>query len=217
MDTGTFSHIAELKDISSTLHLVYHRNKNQHSNSKWWKWLSLLKRSTLKLIIEAEELDSDIDGAIESRIKARTRHFLSHVLPKCYLAFSTVTADKQFSTLGVVLIALLARISKAIPSEAEEPTFTGGVDLNTPGYRTNGYAGEDIGEIVGRREEPGISTPLLGPAISRQENKIDSFAGSRSTSELGSGPMKRAPRTQKQSKKKKKRGNEIDDIFNSLV
>lgn len=85
MEPESLKYIAGLKEVYMTLHLVYHRNKNQHRNSKWWKWLSILKRSTLKLAMDVEELDNDIDGTIESRIKTRARYLLSEVVPKCYL------------------------------------------------------------------------------------------------------------------------------------
>lgn len=41
---------SELKQVGQLLHLLFHRNKNQHHTQKWWKWLSILRRSIIKLL-----------------------------------------------------------------------------------------------------------------------------------------------------------------------
>ena len=84
MDSQMLLRAAELNDIYSTLYLVYHRNRNQHRSSKWWKCLSMLKRSAATLIYEMEE-DASGDLDIESRIKARVEHIRSQLVPRCYV------------------------------------------------------------------------------------------------------------------------------------
>lgn len=95
MDSEILSHAAELRDIYSTLHLVYYRNRNQHRNCKWWKWLSILKRSTSKLIKDIEELDDNIEIDVEGRLKARTRHLRSQVVPRCYLYVTPILKGRD--------------------------------------------------------------------------------------------------------------------------
>lgn len=64
----------EISAVHSVLHLIYHRNKNQHQRAKWWKWLSTLKRTTLDL----ESLDS-------AAVERYQQHLAMHLIPRCYL------------------------------------------------------------------------------------------------------------------------------------
>lgn len=136
-------------------------------------------------------------------------------------AFSTVVADNQFSTLGVVLVALLARISKALPGEEEkQPASSGSVDTLVHSYHQAGvHDGEDTGEIVGRRAHTGGFSPPLVP-VTQPETENNHAVGARNESKTMQVPEKTAPKATKENKKKKKKkkekGNEIDDIFNSL-
>ncbi|KAJ6109777.1 hypothetical protein N7486_002012 [Penicillium sp. IBT 16267x] len=92
----------EISAVHTVLHLIYHRNKNQHQRAKWWKWLSTLKRTTLDL--------GSLDSAAVERYQ---QHLAMYLIPRCYLAFSTVVAENQFATLGIALLAALARLAKA--------------------------------------------------------------------------------------------------------
>lgn len=64
----------ELSSIHSVLHLIYHRNKNQHQRAKWWKWLAALKRST-----------SDVALTQPAAEHAYRRHLIDNIIPRCYL------------------------------------------------------------------------------------------------------------------------------------
>ncbi|KAJ5658055.1 uncharacterized protein N7484_001704 [Penicillium longicatenatum] len=104
----------EISAVHTVLHLIYHRNKNQHQRAKWWKWLSTLKRTTLDL--------GSLDSAAVERYQ---QHLAMHLIPRCSSldlketgidpnrAFSTVVAENQFATLGIALLAALARLAKA--------------------------------------------------------------------------------------------------------
>lgn len=66
----------EIQAVHAVLHLISHRNKNQHQRAKWWKWLSRLKRT-------AVELGSQNAGVA---IPAAYKQYLSmHLVPRCYL------------------------------------------------------------------------------------------------------------------------------------
>lgn len=67
-----------LRQSSKVLRLLFHRNKNQHRQAKWWKWFSMLKRSVGKLIVELEA--SDV-----TRQTARVNYMRAHLLPHCYV------------------------------------------------------------------------------------------------------------------------------------
>lgn len=67
--------------VHSMLHLIFHRNKNQHRRTKWWKWLSILKRATLDLT--------------RSGVKSR---FVT-IIPKCYMYEMKRSYPEQLGSL----------------------------------------------------------------------------------------------------------------------
>lgn len=69
--------VTQLQAATHTLHLLYHRNKNQHRHSKWWKWFSMLKRCVSRLLHEVQIKDN-------ARAQARVKHMYQVVLPSCY-------------------------------------------------------------------------------------------------------------------------------------
>lgn len=66
----------ELQAAHAVLQLIYHRNKNQHQRTKWWKWLSMLKRTTLDLA--SPTLSS-------AAAEGYREHLAKQLIPKCYL------------------------------------------------------------------------------------------------------------------------------------
>ncbi|KAJ5415307.1 hypothetical protein N7465_004002 [Penicillium sp. CMV-2018d] len=167
----------EILAVHSTLHLIFHRNKNQHRRAKWWKWLSILKRATL-----------DFARGVKSH--------LATVIPRCYIAFSTVVADNQFSTLGIVLLAALARLSKITGISHQlkmQPVSKA---------RMIPVAKEDLGERIRR-----IDTVPLAPAKASKVSMGSKVATEKPTEKLKDGS--------KPTKKKKKK-NAIDDLFSGL-
>ncbi|KAL1960009.1 hypothetical protein VTO42DRAFT_677 [Malbranchea cinnamomea] len=116
----------EMNDVCNTMHLLYHRNKNQHLCAKWFKQLSMLRRATRKLAWEIEEVeriaddihvDADKEHSLRMNALMRMEFLCKEIVPRSYRAFSTVVADTQFSALGVVLIALLSRLAKITGAE----------------------------------------------------------------------------------------------------
>ncbi|EEQ85868.1 hypothetical protein RJZ56_001910 [Blastomyces dermatitidis] len=160
-----------LKSIHITLHLLYHRNKNQHHGTKWWKWLAMLKRSMSALLgavrrweWEWDEGDGDEDGGFRAKVLEMMRYMHVFVVPRCYVAFSTVVADTQFSALGVVLLAVLAQAAKTVASgeryqtEPDANTGTGVTLTSTTTTATTAVVPAnheesvdvDVGEVVKR-------------------------------------------------------------------
>ncbi len=72
------SGVLELQEVSKLLQLVFHRNKNQHRLAKWWKWLSILKRSVRKLLHE-------IAGKETEAVKTRVCYMAELLVPRCHL------------------------------------------------------------------------------------------------------------------------------------
>ncbi|KAJ5394112.1 uncharacterized protein N7487_011753 [Penicillium crustosum] len=166
----------EILAVHSTLHLIFHRNKNQHRRTKWWKWLSILKRATLDFA------------------RSGVKSHLATVIPRCYIAFSTVVADNQFSTLGIVLLATLARLSKITEISHQLKMQPVSQSKIIP------VAKEDLGERIRR-----IDTVQLAPVkISKSDSKASKVS------------MEKLKDVSKPTKKKKKKKNAIDDLFSGL-
>lgn len=72
----------EILAVHSMLHLIFHRNKNQHGRMKWWKWLSILKSVTGNL---SACLNSDSPSERELSAESHKRYLTTLVVPRCYL------------------------------------------------------------------------------------------------------------------------------------
>ncbi|KAJ5545351.1 hypothetical protein N7535_006259 [Penicillium sp. DV-2018c] len=171
----------EILAVHSMLHLIFHRNKNQHHRAKWWKWLSILKRATLDLV------RSDVESQ---------KHLATQIIPRCYIAFSTVVADNQFSTLGVVLLSALARLSKLTGISHQMR-----IKASNPKKAIPVTAKVDLGERV-RRADDVLPVKMLGEVKVPKEK------------------AKEKPEKDSASKapsKKKKKKNAIDDLFSGLL
>jgi ribonuclease MRP protein subunit RMP1 len=69
----------EIQAVHAVLHLISHRNKNQHQRAKWWKWLARLKRTAIDLGSQNASV----------AIPAFYKQYLSaHLIPRCYLYVS---------------------------------------------------------------------------------------------------------------------------------
>ncbi|KAI9835306.1 MAG: hypothetical protein M1819_002450 [Sarea resinae] len=206
----------ELEDISRILHLFHHRNKNQHRLAKWWKWFSMLWRSLQKLLVEASR--ANISGKDMVRFQARVGHLHAVLVPKCYRAFSTLVADNQFSVLGLVLLANLARVNSIVSGLRDEP--------KPASIHEDLDIGEDVGELISRdgASSPGPQTPVgdivaTEPDTQQLKRKADGQEGDDQAANNGVlESSKKAKHPLKPAKKKrKKHTNPIDDIFSGLI
>lgn len=81
---------ASIHEIHNTLHVLYHRNKNQHSCAKWFKQLSVLRRETRKLAWEletVERLEEDFDDGVDlarEDVRRRMEFLGREVVLRCY-------------------------------------------------------------------------------------------------------------------------------------
>lgn len=119
----------KLRDHIRLIDLIIRRNKNQHRNQLFFKYLTLLRRSLIKLETVLSKLVTlapsgnasrsaaqirerfETESRLRSRREVLTEFLQEHLVPKCYLAFSGLVADTQFANLGVVLMALLAGVA----------------------------------------------------------------------------------------------------------
>ncbi|KAI1989724.1 RNase MRP subunit [Ophidiomyces ophidiicola] len=175
--------------IRDKLHLIYHHNKNQHRNIKWFKWLGILKRWTNKLAVDIETTRTRVhfdlmfeDDESES-IQSIAAHLARNIVPRCYGSFSNIVADRQFSALGTVLIALLAELSSLLKmpnlkddsidiSDVKQAGIYMDVSLDntatsSPKLQSKNHPHEDLGEVV--RRSPGVE--VLPSRIVRKEHQ----------------------------------------------
>ncbi|KAI1417841.1 hypothetical protein F5Y13DRAFT_63175 [Hypoxylon sp. FL1857] len=119
----------KLQPLQPILRGFNHRNRNQHRRSAWWAPFGMLRRHVDKLVDELldaaaaanaaakskgkkRKRDND-DGRAEKKARGHVKWLRDVLVPKCYLAFSQLTADNQFATLGVVLLGALAQVNAA--------------------------------------------------------------------------------------------------------
>ncbi|KAF8462060.1 hypothetical protein BDZ91DRAFT_735810 [Kalaharituber pfeilii] len=146
--------IAPLRIECDLLHLLFHRNKNQHRVSKWWRQMCLFRSTLKKLVRELEELEKlqgasgagmglgttsgmtktekkrlkkeakmkggameksgERAGREKETVEKRLVVLRKKVIPECYVGFSSLIATNQFTGLGMVLLGVLARISRIV-------------------------------------------------------------------------------------------------------
>ncbi|KAL5337107.1 hypothetical protein BJX70DRAFT_409460 [Aspergillus crustosus] len=188
----------DLLRIYSILHLIFHRNKNQHGGTAWWKWLSILKRTVWNLI-KSSNLSHQRNN--RSATNSYKRRLADQVIPSCYIEFSVVVADAQFSTLGTVLLATLARLSKSTNiDKALRTQFsiqTSHINMSSPRMEILKEK-EDVGEALAREEEAEITNTQHAMAATTSKSNV-----------------KKALNTARPRDKKKKK-NAIDDLFGLL-
>ncbi|KAF8538221.1 hypothetical protein BDD12DRAFT_885819 [Trichophaea hybrida] len=113
-----------LRDDRDLLHLLFHRNKNQHRLLKWWQWISTLRRNLNKLLSEHDLITSakttPSRNVAVAMYMQRLGFIRKVVVPSAYTAFGNVIAMKNFASLGMVLMAVLARVWKVVKPTEEE-------------------------------------------------------------------------------------------------
>ncbi len=155
-------------------------------------------------------------------------------------AFSTLVADTQFSTLGVVLLAILARVGRLVglpeppPAPELKPKTILATSLKQTGddrgevvQRT--YKSEEVGEVVSRAmAEKKRENVDVGKIVDREAKDVGDAAISRSE-RISDADERKWHRSGKEAaetvgtagvetkkKKRRKKGNAIDDLFAGL-
>lgn len=229
----------QLKHEYGILHLIYHRNHNQHRVLIWWKYLNIIHRNIrkiLKLLVDLEFIKSpqqirhkeqQILDIIKYLIKKR-------VFTKAYYEFNGIIALGQFVTLGLALVGNLSKIYCILQ-------YFKGVDrmckrgiIEEASVLPPEHSGtDDVGEIVdlnkisedlqSKRKFEGDEakcTKKLKTELNEMDDiflTIEPVTTNKKVSSENSiddifGDLKEDKK--KRKKKKKKKYNEIDDIFN---
>ena len=153
-----------------------------------------------------------------------------HRLRRMRRAFTQVVRDSQFSALGLVLVAELARVWKCIGGEervSQMPRESAAVGVEDGAMDVEERAGDDVGEVVERVPEPEVSSAdvsagNMGATLKTEgvESLVSGSSGPAAKSTITRSKSKSPPRTMKAQKRKsgkvKKRSSVIDDLFRGL-
>ncbi|KAA8913102.1 hypothetical protein FN846DRAFT_180636 [Sphaerosporella brunnea] len=161
-----------LRDESDLLHLLFHRNKNQHRLLKWWQWIATLRRNLTKLLAEHDMITSakttpNRNTAV-AKFKDRMAFMRSVVVPNAYAAFRTVIDSRVFAALGMVLVGVLARVWKVIKPSREE--LEKEREKKEATVKALQELDEELGVVISREEYGrGKAEAEVGEVISRAE------------------------------------------------
>lgn len=179
-------------------------------------------KTELDTNIQYTALSAKSKKTIESReIVERRAAFLEDVLmEKCYVAFGGLVADNQYAALGLMLVGTLARVRRVVrPLRGKERDEEGSEGRMEGLVVKGGQDAQDIGEVV-RREElvegQGPDTADLeeedNSALKRPKAKKRSV-----TAEEAKVSTVEDSIPSKRPKKKRKKGDALDDLFAGLV
>lgn len=170
--------LEQLTHLSALLHLLHHRNKNQHRRSIWYRHFSLFRRHLSHLLTDYTFLSSQPATNLEkTRKKAREPEFRTRIeqrldfwetvlVPKWSRVFSQVVADGRFSVIGVVLVAILASACQITGLTAKfEDLGQLEVERVLEEFGREAWAGE-------ARGLEGISDDEVGQAAAREDAGI---------------------------------------------
>ena len=118
--------LSQLTHFSSLLHLLHHRNHNQHRRSPWYRHFSLFRRNLASLLSDYTTLTSTPttnlerarlktqSPALHKRVAQRLEFWQDVLVARWQRAFSQVVADGRFSVLGLVMLGVLGGVCKVV-------------------------------------------------------------------------------------------------------
>lgn len=118
--------LAQLDHFSSLLHLLHHRNQNQHRRSIWYRHFSLFRRHLNALLADYTALSATpttnvertrlkaLTPGLHTRISQRLAFWQDVLVARWMRAFSQVVADGRFSVLGLVMLGVLGGVCKVV-------------------------------------------------------------------------------------------------------
>lgn len=231
-----------LQDLSDLLHLFNHRNKNQHRRGVWWRQFSTFRHQLDSLCADIKSLNEvpttnlgrtkkkTNDARIISNTEKRLNFWQEVMLSKWQHAFSQLIADGRFSVLGLVLLAVLSEVCQVVgitvqleelgQSEVEKVLAEFGREQwGDEGAVTRSLdsAREDEGEVI-QRDSPSNVPAAEAPATKARSVSIPATKTAKgSSTEKAKEPSAKRTKdtaTKPRTKKRKKGGDAIDDLFN---
>lgn len=196
------------------LHLLYHRNKNQHRVAQWWKRLNMLKRNCGQVVelLQNKKFKNDREFV---KLYHLVNRFTKRQISKSYYDFNGVIALGQFVTLGVVLVGLLSRIYAIYReilelyatkfesvgcltrSRVQDPQQSSQAEQHLEKLLesiSKEELGEEISQAIGTSHETSVTVPSSEVMVAPSESEFDK-------------------EKKKRTKKRKKPKSAIDGIF----
>lgn len=232
-----------IERLADLLHLFHHRNKNQHRRSIWWRSFQIFRRQINAYLTDIKSLNETPATHLErTKKKARDPETILAItrrvdcwqdvmVPRWQRSFSQVVADGRFSMLGLTLIAVLSEVCRiARITMAYDEAGQAEVEKALEKFAEEGWEGHDT-----ETAEPRFGKEDMGEAISRDQVDDDAEDYSLPTTKGKTRALQRSPEphknptpaanpaskrgtpdTSRPSKKKRKKGNAIDDLFSGL-
>lgn len=174
------------------------------------------KREETTTTIKAESSGSEVE--------VHGRWLRDILVPKCYFAFSQLLADNQFATLGLCCMGVLASVRCAITKllgevQTDEEQETSA--RKEPAASSISASVEvlddkmDLGEVISRDTRDQGSACGARAQAERQRFAIDGIATGNKAD--ATKVMVEEPGKTAKKKKKKRKGDEFDDLFKNLV
>ncbi|KAI1144090.1 hypothetical protein F5Y05DRAFT_407490 [Hypoxylon sp. FL0543] len=161
-----------LQPLQPVLRGFNHRNRNQHRRAAWWGPFGMLRRHVDKLADELVDSaasrskskkrkrgDDDEGGRAEKKVRDHVKWLRDVLVPKCYLAFSQLTADNQFAALGVVLLGSLAQVHAVCVRLAGDAAQEQGGTSSAPEQASS------IGPMTFPKESSGAGSSSAEPLV----------------------------------------------------
>ncbi|KAL7894179.1 hypothetical protein HDV63DRAFT_271261 [Trichoderma sp. SZMC 28014] len=203
------------------LNAFNHRHHNQHRLAHWWPVFRSLRR-TIRNLIDDLSPPASLSSRPSPRREAippRAVWLHKHLIPRAYVAFSQLAADNQHAPLGLLLLAILARIHTALSPLSS-------IDNSVPkpqpkANRTNDLTNQDKGVAIARelplsKNSPSTTQHLSDSNDQQQGSKIDREAIKPPKSKLKeASPSSSISKDKK--KKKKSKGDALSSLFGSLA
>ncbi|KIW47208.1 uncharacterized protein PV06_02800 [Exophiala oligosperma] len=191
-DTNNHNKIIFTKSL---LDQIWTRNKNQHRTQPWWKCLGMLRKALTKLaLLDDKEIrfrptttsdgknDSTATSVDAKAVRLRFEQealvkkerdvwvewIRETLLPRSYVAFTSLVSDTQFANLGMVLVGVLADVTGVVG----EPTSTTIPTAVVPGFST--LATEPVTSQCPRKPN-GLSATSLRVTGSRTGERVDRY------------------------------------------
>ncbi|GEQ72042.1 hypothetical protein JCM33374_g5728 [Metschnikowia sp. JCM 33374] len=219
--------VQRLENEYRILHLIYHRNYNQHHVAVWWKDLNILHRNVRKILRKIYDFEVTKKHILKQRLHneavAIARFMVKkRIFSSCYYSFNGVVALGQFISLGLTLLASLSALHNLImsidglASKLEATKMPSVAEKGVTSHASSVIPeDDDLGEEIVFTEKPAplrrekedpilMNTPITVPK--RKFEDIDSIFGEK--------PKKKKEKKEKKEKNKlKKKKSAIDDIF----
>ncbi|KAH0538724.1 hypothetical protein FGG08_004676 [Glutinoglossum americanum] len=125
-------------------------------------------------------------------------------------AFSNVVTDPQFSAIGLVLMAILARLNRIICAQSLD-------ESHTPDRALEPRVDEDLGEAVTRDVREDQSQGMNTVSDDANSKILGVAAYGEGIKQLVEVPLASRMPSLKPKRKKRKTGNAIDDLFNTIL